>query len=430
MATLNSPQEIVAETQRSQGARSSPAVTSERLTNIDGHRVTAVWPRDAESRVAQAVEQIAAGRLVLLYDDVNPCGHGNLVMAAEFATSETVNFMARHGRGLVRVPLTPERCDDLDLRPMTPLNESHAGTAFTVSVEARSGVTTGISTADRARTIQLLADPEAPAGSLVCPGHVFPVRADAHGIFGRATDAEAAVELVRAVGGAPAAVCCEVLRGDGEVAGLTDLLPYAMRHGLALVTIGDVASQRVRAEGEAVPRVLAESYFRSVHGEFRTTAYQSMGQATCTAVLKGSVAGREDVSTFVWLERPGDSMLRSLQPLETGLSALGRQTAGVLLCLSRQVSTSQPGDEPVGAAMSSRSRHAMHTQPSTFGVQVTVAQVLNALDVKSARILPLDSDDDASFDPEHAQRRWDCQVRPLASIEAARTAVTQTTRDP
>src|SRR5437016_9175171 len=182
--------------------------------------------------VEEAIEDIRQGKFVVVVDAADRENEGDLTIAAQFATPEAVNFMTKEGRGLICLCLTEERCDELGLRQMTEKNETPYGTAFTVSVEAREGVTTGISAPDRSRTIQVAIDPKAKAEDLVQPGHVFPLRARDGGVLVRAGQTEAAVDFARLAGLIPAGVVCEIMNEDGNMARVPDLIPYCERHGL------------------------------------------------------------------------------------------------------------------------------------------------------------------------------------------------------
>src|SRR5499427_7642367 len=198
--------------------------------------------------VEDAIEDIREGRLVVVVDDPDRENEGDLVVAAQFATPETINFMATHARGLICLCLTEERADELGLRPMTEHNEAPLGTAFTVSVEAREGVTTGISAADRSRTIQVAIHPDSTGHDLVQPGHVFPLRAKPGGVLERIGQTEAAVDLARLAGLVPAGVVCEIMNDDGTMARVPDLVPYCERHGLRMITVSDLVEYRRRRE--------------------------------------------------------------------------------------------------------------------------------------------------------------------------------------
>src|SRR3712207_4536515 len=196
--------------------------------------------------VEEAIEDIRAGRMVVVCDDEDRENEGDLTIAAEFATPEAINFMAREGRGLICLALTPERCDELGLDLMAAKNESPFETAFTVSIEAREGVTTGISAADRARTIAVAIDPRSRARDLVQPGHIFPLKAKAGGVLERTGQTEAAVDLARLAGLNPAGVICEIMNDDGTMARVADLERYCARHGLKMITVADLIAYRPR----------------------------------------------------------------------------------------------------------------------------------------------------------------------------------------
>src|SRR5205814_2989943 len=207
-----------------------------------------VEERSAFATSEEAIEDIRQGKFVVVVDAADRENEGDLTIAAQFATPEAVNFMTKEGRGLICLCLTEERCDELGLRQMTEKNETPYGTAFTVSVEAREGVTTGISAPDRSRTIQVAIDPKAKAEDLVQPGHVFPLRAREGGVLMRAGQTEAAVDLARLAGLIPSGVVCEIMNEDGTMARVPDLIPYCERHGLKLVTVADLIEYRRRHE--------------------------------------------------------------------------------------------------------------------------------------------------------------------------------------
>jgi len=198
--------------------------------------------------VEEALDDLRAGRIVVILDDEDRENEGDLACAAEFVTPEIVNFMATHGRGLICLPMTAERLDSLQIPPMVQENTARRGTAFCVSIEARSEVTTGISAADRARTIRVAADPATRAEDLARPGHIFPLRAVAGGVLKRAGHTEAIVDLCRLAGLNPAGVVCEIMNADGTMARLPELLPFAAVHGLKLLSIADLIRHRMRTE--------------------------------------------------------------------------------------------------------------------------------------------------------------------------------------
>jgi len=198
--------------------------------------------------VEEALDDLRAGRVVVILDDEDRENEGDLACAAEFVTPEIVNFMATHGRGLICLPMTAERLDALQIPPMVQENTARRGTAFCVSVEARRDVTTGISAADRALTIRVAVDPKTRAEDLARPGHVFPLRAQAGGVLKRAGHTEAIVDLCRLAGLNPAGVVCEIMNADGTMARLPELLPFAAAHGLKLLSIADLIRHRMRNE--------------------------------------------------------------------------------------------------------------------------------------------------------------------------------------
>jgi len=223
--------------------------------------------------IEDIIEEIRLGRMVILVDDERRENEGDLVMAAEHATPEAVNFMARFGRGLICVPITNEKADALALPPQSPVNTAHLGTAFTVSVDASEGITTGISAADRARTIKTIAAPDCAPAQLLRPGHIFPLRARDGGSLVRAGQTEGAVDLVRLAGLDPVGVICEVIKDDGEMARLPDLEVFAREHGLKLGSVAQIIGYRRRTEHLVECRTSVA--LPSVYGEFRLHYYRS-----------------------------------------------------------------------------------------------------------------------------------------------------------
>ena len=251
--------------------------------------------------IDEALDDLREGKMVIVCDDEDRENEGDLTMAAQFATAERVNFMAREGRGLICLTLTPQRCAELNLPPMTPNNEARLQTAFTVSIEARHGVTTGISAADRAHTIQVAIDPLSGPGDLVQPGHVFPLMARPGGVLERSGQTEAAVDLARLAGLQPAGVICEIMNDDGTMARVPDLVPYARRHGLRIVTVADLIKYRRRTE--RLIRRAATVSMPTKYGEFKAVGYESViDGGHHVAIVKGDVAGRKDVLVRVHSE--------------------------------------------------------------------------------------------------------------------------------
>ena len=233
--------------------------------------------------------------MVVVCDDEDRENEGDLTMAAQFATPEAINFMAKEGRGLICLALTPERCDELGLDLMAAKNESPFETAFTVSIEARDGVTTGICAADRARTIQVAIDPESAPRDLVQPGHVFPLKAKPGGVLERTGQTEAAVDLARLAGLNPAGVICEVMNDDGTMARVDDLVRYCARHGLKMITVADLIAYR-RKHDRLVERVV-DTRLPTGFGEFTAVGYRSLvDDKHHVALVKGDVAGEPTCS--------------------------------------------------------------------------------------------------------------------------------------
>ncbi len=272
--------------------------------------------------IPEALAAIAAGELVLVADDEDRENEGDLVCAAEKATPELVNFMTKHGRGLVCVALTAERANALDLPLMTERGTDPRDTAFTVSVDAhrRFGVTTGISAQDRATTIGVLADPASRPEDLQRPGHVFPLRARRGGVLRRVGQTEAAVDLARAAGLAPAGVICEVLNEDGTMARRDQLRAMASEHGLRLVTVEQLVAHRLARE--RLVRRVVEAPLRTRWGDFRALAYRTdVDDRVHVALVAGSVEGRSDVLVRMHAENPLAETFASREEAEGNLLA-------------------------------------------------------------------------------------------------------------
>jgi 3,4-dihydroxy 2-butanone 4-phosphate synthase/GTP cyclohydrolase II len=238
--------------------------------------------------VPEAIEEYRRGRFVIITDDEDRENEGDLVIAAQFCTPDAINFMAKYGRGLICCPLSEDRVAELKLPMMSDDNTSHFGTPFTVSVEARTGVTTGISASDRARTVQVLIDPSTKPEDLVRPGHMFPLRARNGGVLVRAGQTEAAVDLARMAGLYPAGVLCEIMKMDGEMARMPDLKRFARRHGLRIVTVNDMIRYRLRHE--RLVRRVAETALPTPYGEMRILGYKAENfPDEHVAVVKGPI---------------------------------------------------------------------------------------------------------------------------------------------
>ncbi len=290
--------------------------------------------------IEEAIEEIRRGRMVVVVDDENRENEGDLTIAAQFVTPEAINFMTKEGRGLICLALTPDRCDQLGLDLMAAKNESAFATPFTVSIEAREGVTTGISAHDRARTIQVAVDPNSSPRDLVQPGHVFPLKARAGGVLERTGQTEAAVDLARLAGLIPAGVICEVMNDDGTMARVPDLRRYCERHGLKMVTVADLIAYR-RGHDKLVKRVVSTS-LPTAYGEFVAIGYRSLiDNKHHVALVKGEVAGKPDVLVRVHSECLTGDVFHSLrcdcgEQLESALTMIEREGLGVLLYLSQE----------------------------------------------------------------------------------------------
>jgi 3,4-dihydroxy 2-butanone 4-phosphate synthase/GTP cyclohydrolase II len=288
--------------------------------------------------IEQAVEDIRNGRMVVVVDDPERENEGDLIIAAQFATADAVNFMATHARGLICLCLTADRCEELGLPPMTPRNEARLGTAFTVSVEAREGVTTGISAADRAHTIHVAIDPASTPHDLVQPGHIFPLRARDGGVLVRAGQTEAAVDLARLAGLSPAGVVCEIMNEDGTMARVPDLVPYCERHGLRMITVADLIEYRRRTE-KLVERVVTVS-LPTEYGTFTAIAFrEALTGRDHLALVMGEIG--EDVLVRVHSECLTGDVFHSLrcdcgEQLEAALAAIAAEGSGVLLYMAQE----------------------------------------------------------------------------------------------
>jgi len=290
--------------------------------------------------IEEAIEEIRAGRMLVVVDDEDRENEGDLVMAADRATPEAVNFMAKHGRGLICVPLLGDRLDQLQISMMVRDNTAPLGTAFTTTVDARRGISTGTSADDRAVTIRTLVDPAARAEDLTRPGHIFPLRALPGGVLRRAGHTEAAVDLARLAGCSPAGVICEVLDDDGGMARLPDLLKLAGAHGLKLITIQDLIEYRIQKE--KLVRRAAETRLPTDYGEFKLIAYETtVDDRLPLALVLGDVSGEEPVLMRVHSEcLPGDVFgcrrCDCGSQLHKALTIIARAGRGVLVYMRQE----------------------------------------------------------------------------------------------
>jgi 3,4-dihydroxy 2-butanone 4-phosphate synthase/GTP cyclohydrolase II len=292
------------------------------------------------STIEEAIEDVRAGKMVVVCDAEDRENEGDLTMAAQFVTPEAINFMATHARGLICLALTPERCDELGLDLMAAKNESGFGTNFTIAIEAREGVSTGISAHDRARTVQVAIDPRTRPQDLVQPGHMFPLKAKPGGVLERTGQTEAAVDLARLAGLNPSGVICEVMNDDGTMARVPDLARYCEKHALKMITVADLIAYR-RRNDKLVERVV-ETSLPTDYGDFTAVGFRSLvDEKHHVAMVKGDVDGKDDVLVRVHSECLTGDVFHSQrcdcgQQLESALAMIEKEGQGVLLYLAQE----------------------------------------------------------------------------------------------
>ncbi|CAB4863786.1 MAG: bifunctional 3,4-dihydroxy-2-butanone-4-phosphate synthase/GTP cyclohydrolase II [Actinobacteria bacterium] len=290
--------------------------------------------------IEDAVEDIRQGKMVIVCDDEDRENEGDLVLAAQFATSEAINFMIREARGLVCLALTPERCDELGLPLQAAKNEDPMKTAFTIAIDAKEGTTTGISPAERAHTIQVAIAADTRPSDLIHGGHLFPLKSRAGGVLQRAGHTEASVDLARLAGLHPSGVICEIVNDDGSMARVSDLIGYKDRHGLKMITIQDLIAYR-RQNDRLVDRVVSTA-LPTGFGDFTCVGYRSQVDGKHhVAMVKGDVAGKSDVLVRVHSECLTGDVFHSLrcdcgEQLESALTMIEQEGSGVLLYLSQE----------------------------------------------------------------------------------------------
>jgi 3,4-dihydroxy 2-butanone 4-phosphate synthase/GTP cyclohydrolase II len=296
--------------------------------------------RSPFSTIEEALEDVRNGKMVVVCDAEDRENEGDLTLAANFATADKINFMATHGRGLICLALTSERCDELGLDLMAAKNESPFETAFTVSIEAREGTTTGISAHERAHTIQVAIDSRSRPQDLVQPGHMFPLKAKKGGVLERTGQTEAAVDLARLAGLNPSGVICEIMNDDGTMARVPDLERYCARHGLRMITVADLIAYR-RRHDKLIERVV-EAQLPTAFGDFTGVGFRSLvDEKHHFALVKGDISGAEDVLVRVHSECLTGDVFHSLrcdcgQQLEDALLRIEEEGRGVLLYLSQE----------------------------------------------------------------------------------------------
>ncbi len=337
------------------------------------------------SLITEIIAEMRAGHMVVLMDDEDRENEGDLVFAAEFTTPEKINFMAKHGRGLICLTLTEAHCKQLDLPLMVRENGLPLATNFTLSIEAASGVTTGISAADRSRTVQAAAAKNAKPSDIVQPGHIFPLRAQNGGVLVRAGHTEAGCDLAELAGLTPAAVICEILKDDGEMARLPDLIEFAKLHGLKIGTIADLIEHR--SQNEKLVERVARRKVQTAYGEFELVTYvDKTTQRTHLALVKGDI--RHDAETLVRVHEPL-SVLDFLEQTDhahstsvhEALQKMAQVNAGVLVLLHR-TETSQ--DLLARATLDTVKQQTMQWDPLSYGIG---AQILRDLNVGKMRLL-------------------------------------------
>ena len=290
--------------------------------------------------IEDAIAAIRAGKMVIVVDDEDRENEGDLTIAAEKITPDAINFMARHGRGLICLAMTPERLDELEIPLMVSQNSSRFETAFCVSIEAKRGTTTGISAADRAATVLTAIDPSTKPSDLVRPGHVFPLRARSAGVLVRAGQTEAAVDLARIAGLRPAGVICEIMNEDGTMARVPQLSSYARQHDLLMITVADLITYRMRTE--SLVRCVASTKLPTEYGEFRLNAFESqIDKQTHIALVCGDIGDGKDVLVRVHSQCLTGDVLRSMRcdcgaQLDQALRRIREEGRGVLLYLDQE----------------------------------------------------------------------------------------------
>ncbi len=292
------------------------------------------------SPIEEAIEEYRKGRFVIIVDDEGRENEGDLTLPAQFVDADAINFMARYARGLICVAMSGERLDELRIPLMVGRNDSHFGTGFTVSVEARKGVTTGISAADRARTVQVLVDSNSAPEDLVMPGHTFPLRARDGGVLVRAGQTEATVDLCRLAGLDTAGVCCEIMRADGTMARLPDLKRFASRHGLKIISVNDLITYRLRKD-RLIERV-TETLLPTPYGHFRAIAFKSIiDPDEHLAMVIGDVTTPEPVLVRVHSQCVTGDVFGSLrcdcgEQVALAMQRIGEEGRGVLLYMRQE----------------------------------------------------------------------------------------------
>jgi 3,4-dihydroxy 2-butanone 4-phosphate synthase/GTP cyclohydrolase II len=345
--------------------------------------------------IEEALVDVQDGKLIIIVDDEDRENEGDLMVAADKVTPDAINFMATHGRGLICLAMTGQRLDDLHIPLMVSdsANTSPHGTAFCVSIEARRGVSTGISVHDRAQTILTAIDAKTRPSDLTKPGHIFPLRARDGGVLVRAGQTEASVDLARIAGLFPAGVICEIMKEDGSMARVPDLADFAQEHGLKMVTVADLI--RYRLKTESFVRKVSERILATRHGDFRMIGFQSiLGNETHYALVKGTMADGENVLVRVHTQCLVGDVFGAVschcqQQMDRALEIINSEGRGVLLYLSQMTKAGQPNlptgvETHGGKTVDANETIAFRGEQREYGIG---AQILASLNIHSMRIL-------------------------------------------
>jgi 3,4-dihydroxy 2-butanone 4-phosphate synthase / GTP cyclohydrolase II len=354
-------------------------------------------PASPFTDVPSAIDEIRAGRMVVVVDDEDRENEGDLTLAAEKVTPEAINFMAKYGRGLVCLAMTEERLDHLRIGPMTAENTSNYGTAFCEAIDARDGVTTGISAYDRARTIQISIDPATRPSDLARPGHVFPLRARKGGVLVRAGQTEASVDLARLAGLVPAGVICEIMRDDGTMARVPDLIEFCQTHRMKMLTVAELI--RYRMQHERYVHRVGEALVNTVHGEFRLIAYESEvdGGESHVALVRGEVeTGNEPVlvrmhAHCVMGDVFGSTACDCHATIAGSMQAISREGRGALIYLhqtSKGFSVERIGERTMLAFHRDKTLPTLPESERKTQREIGIgAQILSDLNLRRIRLL-------------------------------------------